>query len=176
MAISVSNISAGTLDADTVSPAEFRNAMREVASGVSIISSGRSGRARGLTATAFASLSAEPPAVLVCVNRDSECHRTILETGAFCLNILKAEDEALAHRFAGRGGIRGHERFLEGNWMTLATGSPVLSHALVAFDCLLRESVASHTHMIFIGDVAAISSAGSGSALVYRAGAFSAIG
>lgn len=165
--------SVSKLDTEIVNPSEFRDAMREVATGVSIISSGKLDNARGLTASAFCSLSAEPPAVLVCVNRDSECHRTILETGAFCVNVLRAENETLAHRFAGRGGIKGHDRFLHGNWTTLATGSPVLSEALVAFDCLLRNSIVSDTHSIFIGDVAAISSSAPGQALVYRAGAFS---
>lgn len=159
-----------------VSSAQFRNAMREVATGVSIISSGRAGEARGLTATAFSSFSAEPPAVLICVNRDSECHSTIQKTGAFCLNILKSDSEALAHHFAGRDGVKGCERFLSGNWTTLVTGSPVLSDALVAFDCQLRDWIAADTHTIFIGDIAAISPLAPGQALVYRAGAFSAVG
>lgn len=164
------------IDATAVSAFEFRSAMREVAAGVTIVASGSLQDARGLTATAFSSLSAEPPAVLVCVNRDSECHRTILDTGAFCVNVLKAESEALAHRFAGRGGVRGHDRFLPDGWTTLNTGSPVLKEALVAFDCLLRSSIAADTHTIFIGDVAAISSSEPGQALVYRTGEFSAVG
>lgn len=159
----------------TASPASFREAMRGVASGVAIITSGRSDEARGLTATAFCSLSAEPPAVLVCVNRESQCHGVILSTGSFCLNVLKADSEALAHRFAGRGGIKGSDRFLEGNWTTLRSGAPVLSDALAVFDCQLREAIISDTHSILIGDVTALMASGQSKALIYRSGWFGSI-
>ena len=159
----------------SVDASEFREAMREVAAGVTIVTSGRGDRARGLTATAFSSLSAEPPSVLVCVNRDSECHQTIAESGTFCVNVLGAEAQHLANRFAGRDGIKGSARFQIGDWSTLSTGAPVLADALVAFDCRLRKAIDAGSHTIFIGDVAAVSKTG-GDALVYRKSGFFSLG
>ncbi|MGH6859113.1 MAG: flavin reductase family protein [Phyllobacterium sp.] len=155
----------------SVDASEFREAMREVASGVTIVTSGSGERARGMTATAFNSLSAEPPSVLVCVNRDAECHRVITDTGVFCINVLGAAARQLANHFAGRDGVKGAARFQMGDWATLSTGAPVLTDALVAFDCRLREAIDAGTHTIFIGDVAALSKTG-GNALVYRQSGF----
>lgn len=158
-----------------INPLHFRNAMRRVASSVTIVSSGRADAARGITVTAFSSLSVDPPAVLICVNRTSEIHRTILDTRAFCVNVLKSADEALAGRFAGREGVRGADRFLNRHWTQLITGSPALLEALAVFDCTVRDSIVSGTHSIFIGDVVAVESGAPGQALVYREGAFGVV-
>lgn len=149
--------------------------MREVASAVTIVTSGSGELARGLTATAFSSLSAEPPSVLVCVNRDSECHQTISQSDSFCVNVLGASSHQLANRFAGRDGIRGLARFKIGEWLILSTGAPVLADALVAFDCRLRKSVDAGSHTIFIGDVAAILRT-SRDAFIYRKSEFISLG
>lgn len=158
-----------------IDPAEFRAAMRELAAGVAIVTSGSGLRRRGMTATAVCSLSVEPPTLLVCVNRNAECHKTILEYGSFCVNLLGSEDESLASRFAGRTGERGVERFSAGRWGMLSTGAPVLLDAIASFDCTLREAIEAGTHSIFVGDVEAVSVEASRSALVYRAGRFAVV-
>ena len=156
-------------------PADFRAAMRELAAGVAIVASGSGHRRRGMTATAVCSLSAEPPALLVCVNRNAECHKTILECGSFCVNLLGSEGEALASRFAGRTGERGVERFSDEHWGVLSTGAPVLLDAIASFDCTLREAIDAGTHSIFVGDVEAVMVEASRSALIYRAGRFAVV-
>lgn len=155
-----------------VEPAAFRSAMRELAAGVTIVTSGVGLHRRGLTATAVCSLSVEPPTLLACINREAECHRVILEHGMFCVNVLGAASEALAARFAGRDGVRGAERFLHGDWGTLTTGAPVLGNAVAAFDCSLLEVLDGGTHSICIGRVEAVAVGASQPALVYRAGLF----
>lgn len=158
-----------------IDPSTFRAAMREFPAGVTIISAGKGTDRRGLTATAVCSLSAEPPALLVCVNRNSQCHDTILQYSAFGVNVLAGGGETLAARFAGHGGAKGAERFAEGSWIELLTGAPILADAAVAFDCTLREVLDGGSHSIFIGDVAAAHLNGQREALVYRAGQFSRI-
>jgi flavin reductase (DIM6/NTAB) family NADH-FMN oxidoreductase RutF len=158
-----------------IDPAEFRAAMRELAAGVAIVTAGSGACRRGMTATAVCSLSATPPALLVCVNRDADCHKTILEYGAFCVNLLGSAGETLASRFAGRTGERGAERFGVGRWGMLSTGAPVLQDAVASFDCILRETVDAGTHSIFIGDVDAVTTGAGNSALVYRGGRFSSV-
>ena len=160
-----------------VDAAGFRAAMRELAGGVTIITADGPAGPRGLTATAVCSVSAEPPTLLVCVNRASEGHAAIRAAGAFCVNVTAAEHRPLAEHFAGRGGVRGAERFRLGRWGVLATGAPVLDDALSAFDCRVVQTIDHGTHTVFLGAVLAARTAGpQRAALLYRAGAFSALG
>lgn len=154
--------------------ADFRAAMRELATGVTIITAGREGARRGLTATAVCSVSAEPPTLLVCVNRSAEGHAAIREHGAFCVNVIAAEHQPLAERFAGRDGARGAARFEHGEWHALATGAPVLADAIAAFDCQLVQAIDAGTHTVFLGAVTATKVSPRRAALLYRAGAFAA--
>ena len=133
--------------------ASYRALMRHQAGAVTIIASGAEGARSGLTATAFSSLSDEPPMVLVCVQRRASAHEVIVESGAFSVNILASEHETIAERFAGRGGISGEQRFLGLSWSTLATGAPILDGALASLDCRLADAHGFATHSIFIGRV-----------------------
>ncbi|MBB3771187.1 flavin reductase (DIM6/NTAB) family NADH-FMN oxidoreductase RutF [Angulomicrobium tetraedrale] len=152
--------------------AGFRAAMRELAAGVTIITAGRDGGRRGLTATAVCSVSADPPTLLVCINRSAEGHAAIRESGAFCVNVIAAEHQCLAERFAGRDGARGAERFEHGEWRSLATGAPVLADAVAAFDCQVIQAIDAGTHTVFLGAVTATTVSPQRAALLYRAGAF----
>ncbi|MDF2995637.1 MAG: nitrilotriacetate monooxygenase component protein [Xanthobacteraceae bacterium] len=165
-------------DADPlVDGAAFRAAMRELAAGVTLITAQGEDGPRGLTATAVCSVSADPPTLLVCVNRATEGHAAISAAGAFCVNVIAHEHQLLAEHFAGRSGARGAERFAYGAWRRLATGAPVLEDAIAAFDCRVAQALDWGTHTVFLGAVAATQSAASGRpALVYRGGAFLAAG
>lgn len=140
----------------TVTPEAFIQAMRQLAAGVTLITSAHDSRRAGLTATAVCSVSAEPPQLLVCINRQAETHHLIAESGAFAVNVLASEQQRLAEIFAGTGGVYGDHRFGEARWTTLTTGAPVLSPCLATFDCRLVEHVPAATHSIFIGRVAAV--------------------
>ncbi|MDQ0391398.1 flavin reductase family protein [Labrys monachus] len=157
-----------------VDASDFRAAMRELAAGVTIVTAGREGDRRGLTATAVCSVSADPPTLLVCVNRDAEGHAAILASGAFCVNVAAAEHRGLAERFAGRGGARGAERFEVGDWRSLSTGAPALADAVAVFDCRVIKAIDWGTHTVFLGAVAATTISPERAALLYRAGAFAA--
>lgn len=152
----------------------FKVGMRRLAAGVTIITAMHDGARNGLTATAVTSLSADPPQLLVCVNRTATAHDLIHRGAALCVNILGQEHRPLAARFAGMDGVHGPERFDIGAWTTLETGSPVLADAIAAFDCVVAEAFDSATHTIFIGRVVGIRARETGRALVYEAGRFGA--
>jgi hypothetical protein len=79
----------------------FTNAMRRAVSGVSIVTtSGDFGR-YGLTVSSMTSVSAEPPILLVCVNRNSIAHDAIAHNHRFAVNVLSARQQNLAASFAG---------------------------------------------------------------------------
>jgi flavin reductase (DIM6/NTAB) family NADH-FMN oxidoreductase RutF len=149
---------------------EFKLGMRALAGAVSIITSGESGRRYGMTATAVCSATADPPTVLVCVNRSTTTHDAIERIGVFCVNVLRAEDRELSGLFSGVK--KGETRFREEQWTQLATGSPVLVEALVSFDCRVVNRLAHGTHTIFLGEVAQIALGRKGKPLLYADGQY----
>jgi flavin reductase len=137
-----------------VSSKEFISAMRQFSAAVNIITTGDGSERAGLTATAVLSLTAEPPQIAIAVNHTASAYPLLSRSGRFCVNTLAAGQEDLAARFAGP--VKGEERFAEGEWLTLATGAPALSGALVNFDCRTERAVDFSTHTLFIGEVMAI--------------------
>jgi flavin reductase (NADH)/cob(II)yrinic acid a,c-diamide reductase len=126
----------------------------------------------GLTATAVTSLSADPPSLLTCVNREASAHRAILECKAFAINVLPHDKVALARLFASRKPDDRDKRFTSDKWVELSTGSPVLSEAIVGFDCTLDQAIVYASHSILIGQVQDIRIADSHKHLMYLEGEF----
>ncbi len=136
-----------------VSKDEFVGAMGRAVTGVWILSTdGPRGRV-GLTVSAVSSVSAEPPLVLVCVNRKSQARDAVLESGVFALSLLADEQASLADVFAGRPAEGEPFDFERAEWTTAITGAPLLVHGAASFDCVLTSSVEAGTHTIFIGSV-----------------------
>lgn len=134
----------------SVTNEQFKLAMRHLAGHVCLITTAdRNGLRSGLTATAVCSVSAEPPTILCCVNRNNTTYKSIKNNGCFAINVLCHNDQGLANRFAGP--VKGDERFSAGDWVTGATGSPLLVSALASFDCRLNEIVDGSSHGIFMG-------------------------
>lgn len=155
-----------------ISGDEFKNGMRRLAGGVSIITASGKNGWRGLTATAVTSLSSDPPCLLVCINNRLEAAQTIMDTGVFGVNVLRYEDEGLAEHFAGMTGVTGPDKFKTGQWQETALGLPMLTDNLVGFECRLLEKIHSGTHIIFIGNVEQICFGDQGRPLVYSDGQF----
>jgi len=144
--------------------------MRALAGAVCILTSGHAGRRYGMTATAVCSATAEPPTVLVCVNRGNTTHDGVEQSGAFCVNVLRAEDRELSGLFSGAQ--KGDARFREEQWTRLATGSPVLLDALVSFDCRVANRLTHGTHTVFLGEVERVVIGKKGKPLLYADGQY----
>jgi len=153
-----------------VTAAEFKSAMRQVASPVAVIAAQKGNTRAGLTATAVCSASADPPTILVCVNRDSSAEPIIAGSGAFSVNFLDEEQSGIARLFSTPD-LESDARFAQGVWKRGATGAPVLQGAISAFDCQVVEIVPCGTHSIFLGRVLAVDSTDN-SPLLYRDGFF----
>jgi flavin reductase (DIM6/NTAB) family NADH-FMN oxidoreductase RutF len=91
--------------------ATFKQAMRHLIGGVSVITAGSGGVRTGLTATSTISLSLDPPTMVVCINRDASAWPVIQRERHYCVNILDSRHQDLADRFAGRSGINGAARY-----------------------------------------------------------------
>jgi len=154
----------------------FRLAMRQLAGGVSLVTTGRGADRNGLTATSVTSLSMQPASLLVCINRDCSVLPVLRDHGAFGVNLLGAAHRELADRFAGRHGLRGAERYAGVDWIELVTGAPLLADALAAIDCTVDSVIDWHSHALVIGRVAAVHLGGGPQALVYWRGQYSDVG
>ena len=117
----------------------FREAMSRVTGAVHIVTTDGPGGLGGITATAVTSITLEPPMMLFCINKTSRSAARMKKNGVFCINTLTSVDEPLSDIFAGRTHQHLDERFAAGTWTKLATGAPVLTSALVAFDCRFRS-------------------------------------
>jgi flavin reductase (DIM6/NTAB) family NADH-FMN oxidoreductase RutF len=150
----------------------FRSGMRHLAAHVCLITTvGPDAIRRGLTATAVCSVSADPPTLLCCVNRQITPFAAIRESGIFAVNVLGVEDRELAQRFASI--IQGDARFDIGCWSTLVTGAPMLESALATFDCRLTRLEEVATHGILFGEIQAVRSQDTGAEpLLYVRGSF----
>lgn len=164
-----------TVDLPSVTADTFRTAMRSPANAVAIITGGRPGERVGVTVTAVCSLSDTPPMVLACLYAGSSALPVLRRAGAFCLNYLSRDHADLAGVFAGRGELRGEDRFHNDFWRTGPTGAPVLRGALASFDCVLEQEIDSATHAILVGRVVDITTATDPAPLVYGQGNFAEI-
>ena len=144
---------------------QFKLGMRGLAHAVNIITAAHGGHRYGMTATAVCSVTAEPPTVLVCLNRKSATHNGVSKSKAFCVNVLRAEDSDLSNLFSGAQS--GESRFTSRDWSKLATGSPVLVESLVSFDCHVVKKLAHGSHTIFLGLVQQVLFGKKGKALLY---------
>lgn len=146
--------------------AAFVEAMSRAVTGVTVVATaGESGRF-GQTVSAMCSVSADPPLLLVCINRKSACGEAILRHRVFSVNVLRADQQRVSQVFAGRPRTgRGYD-FGCAVWEEAVTGSPLLVGAVARFDCELETVYEAATHRIFLGRVVASSSA-QGTPLAY---------
>ena len=157
----------------TVTSEDHRYGMRHFAVGVSIITA-RHGESRaGLTATAVCSVTADPPRLVVFVNKNVAASEVILNSGALCVNVLAGDQEAVAKAFAGMiDGVHGDARFEHGRWRELTTGAPALDGSLANFDCRVIKVFDESTHNAFLCEVLATCERNDGEALIYLNGGF----
>lgn len=147
-----------TSDPLSVERDAFLAAMRQVAATVTVVTTdGPAGRA-GATVSAFSSLSADPPSVLICLRSDSRIARTVIENQAFCVNILSEDAVEVARAFAGPSPDNPAERFF-GLDIAPRPEGPVLPRA-TAFSCVLTDHITHGSHAICIGTVTALTNAG----------------
>jgi len=138
-----------TADADA-----YRAAMRRWPSGVTVITMVSDGVPHGMTASAFTSVSVAPPMVLVVIDRRWRSHARVAATGAFCVNVLAADQSMRSDVFAGRVGDA-VDRFADVPYGTAVTGCPCFDDAVAWFDCVVDRAYDAGDHTIFVGRVAA---------------------
>lgn len=134
----------------TVDPIRFRELLGSFATGVAVVTAqDAQGAPVGMTASAIASVSLDPPLLLVCVWEAADFHAVIAQAEHFCLNILAENQEPLSRRFADEIA----DRFAAVSWHAHATGVPVLEGTAGHIVCQRQTAHPAGDHTIFVGRV-----------------------
>ncbi|MDH4442085.1 MAG: flavin reductase family protein [Rhizobium sp.] len=153
----------------------LKAALRQLAGGVSIVTTGEGAERTGATVTSATALSVQPPRMLVSLNRSSSTWPILRTTGTFGVNVVGVGHRYLADQFAGVGGLKGNERYNGASWSSLVSGAPLLDDAVASIDCELEEAIERHSHVLIIGRVVGIRQ-GAGLSMAYLDGRYHELG
>ncbi len=131
----------------------FLEGMSRAAASVSVVATDGAGGRGGVTVSSMTSVSADPPTMLVCINREARSAGRIQENGNFCINLLRDDQDDISNVFAAIVDPPGGDKFSVGDWERGESGAPRLTNALVTFDCRLIDTHQSGSHFMFVGEV-----------------------
>ena len=146
----------------------FKEALRGWASGVTVVTARDGNKKHGMTVSAFSSVSADPPLVLVCANQSSTTHGLIEKGGVFAVNILAAHQQEVSNIFASSK----HEetRLEQVGWKEGETGAPLINEALASLECTVASAHREGSHTIYVGHVQAVHTTDAEPLLYYAGG------
>ena len=151
------------------SKAEFRAALGMFATGVTIVTARSStGELVGLTANSFNSVSMAPPLVLWSLARSATSMHAFSTGSHYAINILGADQQDLALRFASRDA----DRFAGVDFVVGVAGAPLLAGAAATFECFNRSRYEEGDHVIFVGEVERCTQRTGASPLLFHGGKF----
>ncbi|WP_233521559.1 flavin reductase family protein [Streptomyces triticagri] len=152
-----------------VDPGEFRAVLGHFASGVTVVTAAAPDGPAGFACQSFSSLSLDPPLVAFMVARTSTTWPRIAAAGAFCVNVLGAEQADLCRSFAVSGG----DKFAGVRFdRAPASGAPRLTGTRAWIDCAVHAVHTGGDHLIVVGRVDALGAAEDGAPLLFHRGRF----
>jgi len=151
-------------------PASFKAAMRRLAASVAVVAARGEGGPVGMAATSVTSLTVDPPAVLVCVNRATALHGLLVPTAGLSVNLLSRDQQDVSAAFGG--GVPQDERFRIGTWREGPGGVPELAGAQAVLSCVIDAMLAYGTHSIVIARVLRAEVSEAVDPLIYQDGAY----
>ena len=126
----------------------FRLAMRRYIYSVSIMSNkDNADNPNAITVSSVTSISMDPPSLLICINKSSRIHDTIVLGSKFCINLLNSNQENLSNICSDEDMY--DQRFKDENWNL--DGIPFLKNAQANIFCKVDKLTSYHTHTIVIG-------------------------
>jgi flavin reductase (DIM6/NTAB) family NADH-FMN oxidoreductase RutF len=155
---------------------EFRRVVGHFPTGVVVVSSAddATGARHGVTVNAFASLSLEPPLVLVCVQQGAQSHDLLSARSHFAVNILARRQTAIAERFAGRAPLVG-PAFDDVPHTTGAGGAPLINGCVAWLECERVASYPGGDHTIIVGAVLRATTGDDDDPLVFCTGEYTSL-
>jgi flavin reductase (DIM6/NTAB) family NADH-FMN oxidoreductase RutF len=156
---------------DPPTPDAFRMAMRAVVGQVSVVTLAQDGLRTGLTLTSASALSTEPAMMIACINRSASAHAMLAIGGVLGWQVLGAAHQAVADRFAGKGGLQGEARFAGAQWHS-DNGAHLLAGAPLACAARIEDLIDRATHTIVIARLLSLHTNADAGALAYQNGAY----
>lgn len=155
--------------APSFSRQEFRTALGMFATGVTVVTArAADGTLVGLTANSFNSVSLTPPLVLWSLGQAASAMGALSQGSHYAINILAADQKALAEQFAGPR----DQRWAGVEFTTGVNGAPLLAGAAATFECFNRSRYEEGDHVIFVGEVERCHHQADASPLLYHGGKF----
>lgn len=150
----------------------FRQAMRQMAGGVCVITADDGQERTGLTATSVVSVSMDPPELLISVNRGSSSWPVLQKAGRFGINVLSSAQRHVAENFSGKGGLRGAQRYAGDDWGRTPDGVWLSRRALAVFGCSIEKIIEHRQHALIVGKVTFIDTLPGNPPLTYWQGGY----
>ena len=150
-----------------VDDAQFKLAMSHFASGVTVVTTEHEGTLYGMTVASFASLSLNPPLVLICIEKSVKSHEAIAAAEKFGVSMLAQEQSEISNRFASK---KVEDRFDGVSWSRGELGMPLLDGAICAIECRVHNQLPGGDHSIFVGEVVSVRTHEAKPLLYYRSG------
>lgn len=140
---------------------------RKFVTGVTVVTAMDEETPRGLAVNAFASISLDPPTVMICVQRTSSTHDCLYTTDNLAINILSVDQLDVVNVFAGKS----LDKFAQVDWAPGPHGSPLIARSSAQMEVEIRERLQASTHTVFICRVLH-ATASERPAMVYSSGQF----
>jgi flavin reductase (DIM6/NTAB) family NADH-FMN oxidoreductase RutF len=154
-------------DPMSVSPSEFRRALGNFATGVTVVTArGANGAQIGITVSSFASLSLDPPLVLFCLDRQATCFATLRRAKQFAINVLNDGQADLSRLFADRKA----DKWRNVEAISGACGAPLIEGCIAHIECRREASREGGDHVIMVGRVERVATFPGRPLLYHRSG------
>lgn len=151
-----------------VDDAQFKLAMSHFASGVTVVTTEHEGTPYGMTVASFASLSLDPPLVLICIEKTVKTHDAIAAAARFGVSILAHDQADLSGRFASK---KIDEKFAGVAYQGGAQlGVPLLDGAICTLECRVHGQFPGGDHTIFVGEVVGVATREEKPLVYFRSG------
>ena len=129
----------------------FRSVLGRFASGVTVVTTrDAEGRDHGMTVSAFASLSLDPPLILVCIDRQASVHDALVSAEWMVVTIMSATQEPLSRRFSH---LNARSRFEGIGFSRAPHGPTILDDVLAHLECRIVQRLEGGDHSILVGEV-----------------------
>ncbi len=161
---------ATTPTAPAIDVKTFWKTLGERATGMTVVTADSDEGPTGFLGLSASHVAADPPTMLVSIDRKTSALDGVLSRRHFAVNFLPADAARVADAFGGKAGLSGAARFAEGEWTKLVTGAPIFSRALGVLDCAVADVIERGNVAIIIGTVVGATARGEGEPLVYFRG------
>jgi len=139
------------LAADDSVQAGLKEVMRVFPQGVTVVTMKAVDGPKGLTVSAFTSVSLDPPLVLVSISKTSGYDSLFANSAGFAVNFLADDQKTISDRFAGRHPL--NDRFEGVGFAPGLTGSPVIQGVRAVIECRTWKVYEGGDHSLVVGEV-----------------------